>query len=106
MQDLAAGVALELVGSADVQITGDGKKPAVDPVRVGAGIPDILDRRAEASSQQDRPAFARGDASIAHLTVGVVDLTDAIDHGYSLFSVLGFFFVDGLVSTFMRRQPR
>src|SRR4029453_7819183 len=82
-QDLAAGVALEAEPPADAEVAGDREEPAVDPVRVGAGLPDVLDRRVVAAPQHGGACLAGGDAPAADLTVELGERVGAVGHGSS-----------------------
>ena len=43
--DLAAGVALDLIAPAQLEIAADGSEPARQPLGRGQGVPDVVDRR-------------------------------------------------------------
>src|SRR3712207_1603965 len=70
-QDLAARVALELERSTSAEIAGGPDEPTAHLVRVGAGLPYVLDRRVVAPPYQGGTGLARGDASTPHLAVGL-----------------------------------
>src|SRR5919197_532625 len=87
--DLATGVALQLVGPAQAEVTGDGQEPAADPLGVGDGIPDVPDRRLVAPPQHDAVPLTRGEAPPTGLAVDHVELVGDVDHVPSCSLVCG-----------------
>ena len=59
--DLAAGVAFELVSPAHAVVAADRQEPSADPLRVGQGVPDVLDGRVVGAFEADGPPLPRRD---------------------------------------------
>ena len=79
-QDLATRVARETERPADAEIAGDREEPAAQPLRVGAGLPDVLDRRVVAPADEGGAGLARRDAATPDFAVRLGEPAGIIGH--------------------------
>ena len=59
VEDLAAGVALQLVSATDAVVAADRQEPAADPLGRRQRVPDVLDRRVDRCAGCGRPGLRR-----------------------------------------------
>ena len=79
-EDLAAGVALQLVSATQPVVAADRQEPAADPLGRRQRLPDVLDRRVVGSLEADDPPFTVAERTSADASLGGCEFPFDVDH--------------------------